>query len=172
MFKPEITSHEAHGVPAQSIYIPGHGHYDVRTDTLALVTAYLAHLTTPELRKLMTRNHRLMTSNHRDSEGVDPELGGVRRAELLFIAAGYPTLYVPSMIQRLGLECDTEGRYWVPQQPEATETASPFVAGAQHDISTVTEAQLKAAFLAARSLGKILDDDVLRAIILAGRTRP
>jgi hypothetical protein len=33
----------------------------------------------------------------------------------------------------------------------------------------VTEAQLKAAFLAARKLGQILDDDVLRAILVAGR---
>ena len=33
----------------------------------------------------------------------------------------------------------------------------------------LTEAQLKAAFLAARSFGKILDDDVLRAIVAAVR---
>jgi hypothetical protein len=34
---------------------------------------------------------------------------------------------------------------------------------------TVTEAQFRAAFLAARELGKVLDDDVLRAVILAAR---
>jgi hypothetical protein len=33
----------------------------------------------------------------------------------------------------------------------------------------VTEAELAAAFLAARGFGKILDDDVLRAIIVAAR---
>jgi hypothetical protein len=33
----------------------------------------------------------------------------------------------------------------------------------------VTDAQLQAAFLAARELGKILEDDVLRAIIVASR---
>lgn len=31
----------------------------------------------------------------------------------------------------------------------------------------ITEAQLQAAFLAARQFGKILDDDVLKAIIVA-----
>lgn len=35
--------------------------------------------------------------------------------------------------------------------------------------TTVTDAQLQAAFLAARGEGKILDDNVLRAIILAAR---
>lgn len=33
----------------------------------------------------------------------------------------------------------------------------------------VTEAELQAAFLAARKLGKVLQDDVLRAVILAAR---
>lgn len=33
----------------------------------------------------------------------------------------------------------------------------------------VTEAELRAAFLAARKLGQVLQDDVLRAIILAAR---
>ena len=42
MFKPEITSHADHGVEAQSIYIEGHGYYDVATVTLALVTEFLA----------------------------------------------------------------------------------------------------------------------------------
>lgn len=34
---------------------------------------------------------------------------------------------------------------------------------------TVTEAQLAAAYAAARGLGKVLQDDVLRAVILAAR---
>jgi hypothetical protein len=34
---------------------------------------------------------------------------------------------------------------------------------------TVTEGQLQAAFLAARALGVVLQDDVLRAVILAAR---
>ena len=37
------------------------------------------------------------------------------------------------------------------------------------DVETVTEAQLQAAFMAARALGKVLDDEVLRAIIVAAR---
>jgi hypothetical protein len=108
MFQPEITSHADHGVPAQSVYIPGHGGYDVRTDTLALVTEHLAHLSVRELRSRMTR-----ACMH--TEGVKAELGSVRRAELLFIATEYPTIYLPGIVQALGLECDQEGRYWVPQ---------------------------------------------------------
>ena len=38
----------------------------------------------------------------------------MRRAELVFMAAEYPTLYVPRMVRALGLECDREGRYWLP----------------------------------------------------------
>lgn len=37
------------------------------------------------------------------------------------------------------------------------------------DIDTVSEAQLQAAFLAARKLGHVLTDDVLKAIIVAAR---
>lgn len=116
MFKPEITSHSDHGAAAQSIYIPGHGTYDVRTDTLALVTEHLAHLSVRELRSRMTR-----ACLH--TEGIKAELGGVRRAELLFIATEYPTIYLPGMVQALGLKCDSEGRYWVPPTPEAEAPA-------------------------------------------------
>lgn len=48
-----------------------------------------------------------------------------------------------------------------PRDPRPTDAA--LAAG------IVTEAQLKAAFLAARAKGKVLDDDVLRAVIVAAR---
>jgi hypothetical protein len=42
-------------------------------------------------------------------------------------------------------------------------------ADANEACAELSEAQLQAAFLAARRFGKILDDDVLRAIVRAAR---
>lgn len=144
MFQPEITSHSDYGVAAQFIRIEHHGCYDVATVTLALVTDYLAEYTTPELRKAMARNYR-------SNEGVNPELAKIRRAELLFMATEYPSLYMPGMIQEFGLQCDTQGRYWLPVQPE--EPASPFVA----DPANPTDAELGAAVERGLADGSLID---------------
>jgi hypothetical protein len=84
-----------------------------------------------------------MTRAFHAFEGDDenPELATLRRAELLFIATEYPSLYLPGMVKALGLECDKGGRYWVPPTPEADEPASPFVA----DPENPTDAELAAA---------------------------
>jgi hypothetical protein len=150
MFKPEITSHEAHGVPAQSISIPGHGTYDARTDTLELVTEHLAHLSVRELRSRMIRAFHAF-----EGKSAKHYLDGLRRAELLFIAAEYPSLYLPGMVQALGLKCDTEGRYWVPPTTEADEPASPFVA----DPENPTHDEIAAAIQRGLADGSIIDAD-------------
>lgn len=174
MFKPEITSHEEFGPYALSIFIKGHGLYDVRADTLELVTEHLANTSVRDLRKLMTAAYWA-------NEGVNPELAGVRRAELLFIAAEYPTLYVPGMAQLLGLTCDEEGRYWVPptdeddQNAEAEalvaetnamvdditerhpEVAAPAVPAFVADPTKPTDAELVAAIQRGLATGQIVD---------------
>jgi hypothetical protein len=147
MFKPEITSHAKHGVPAQSIDIPGKGTYDARTDTLELVTEHLAHLSVRELRSRMIRAFHAF-----EGKSAEHYLGGLRRAELLFVAAEYPSLYLPGMVQALGLKCDQEGRYWVPPTPEADEPASPFVA----DPENPTDDELAAAIDRGLANGSII----------------
>ena len=109
MFKPEVTSHSRFGVDAQSIYIGGHGFYDVSVSALAAVTKYFAGKTVAEVRKIMTRNYE-------DSEGFAADLAKVRRAELLFMAAEYPTIYLPTDPAKLGLVCEETGRYWVTEE--------------------------------------------------------